>query len=141
MDAPPPTRPVRRFGIYAALLVAAFLTGFVPMWLTARARGQERDTLERELRVERLETTLAAAAMFSRRGDYEPAREALSRYYTNLSSEVERPDSAFSEAQRAALRTGLADRDNVITLLARSDPASAERVGEMYVSHRQALGR
>jgi hypothetical protein len=34
----------------------------------------------------------------------------------------------------------LAGRDEIITLLARSDPASADRLSELYVAYRKAVG-
>jgi hypothetical protein len=132
-------RQQKRFGFYAAILVVVFLLGLVPMWLTARERGRDRDGLQRELRVTQIENALASAAILARRGDYEPAREAASRFYTNLGAEVDRVDSAYPEGQREMLRPRLAERDDLITLLARSDPASAERLADLYVSYRQSL--
>jgi hypothetical protein len=32
------------------------------------------------------------------------------------------------------------DRDNLITLLARSDPASADRLSDLYLSYQKAMG-
>jgi hypothetical protein len=130
---------VRRVAIYAAVLLGAFLLGLVPMWLTARARIQERDAAQAALSVSTLQNTLASAAIDARRGEYEPARQSASEFFTNLGKEIARgPDSVFNETQRNNLRAMFAARDDTITLLARSDPASADRLVELYNTYRQA---
>jgi hypothetical protein len=131
---------VRRVGVYAAILLVAFLLGFVPMWLQARARTSERDAVHQAFRLSQLESTLASAAIQSRRGDYEPAREAASTFYTNLTAEMDRIPSVFTTPQRERMRSLLAERDQMITLLARSDPAVTDRLTDAYVSFRQAMG-
>ena len=69
---------LKRLGVYATVVFAAFVLGFVPMWLVARTRANERDVVQQALRLTQLENELAAAAIQARRGDYEPAREAAS---------------------------------------------------------------
>lgn len=130
---------VRRVALYAAVLLAAFLLGLVPMWMTARARIQERDAAQAALRISTLQNTLASAAIDARRGEYEPARQSASEFFTNLGKEIAGgPDSVFNETQRNNLRAMFAARDDTITLLARSDPASADRLVELYNTYRQA---
>lgn len=63
----------------------------------------------------------------------------LSDFFINLQAEVDRGDSVFNEAQRTTLRSLFDTRDDAITLLARSDPASADRLVVLYVKYRQAL--
>jgi hypothetical protein len=84
---------------------------------------------------------LAAAAVDARRGDYEPARQAVSRFFTSLRAEIDKGDTSyFTQSQRAGAQALFAGRDEVITLLARSDPASADRLSDLYVAYRKALG-
>jgi len=130
----------RRLGLYAAVLFVVFLLGFVPMWLQARSRTNERDAAHQALRLSQLENTLAAAAIQARRGDYDPAREAASTFYTNLTAELARMPSEFTPAQRERMQAMLSERDQLITLLARADPAVAERLAYTYVSYRQTMG-
>ena len=52
---------VQRFAIYATVVFAAFLLGFVPMWLVARTRADERDAAQQALRLTQIENSLAAA--------------------------------------------------------------------------------
>ena len=132
---------VRRLILYAAVLLFVFLIGLVPMWMTARGRARERDTALATLRISMLQNTLGNAAIDARRGEYEVARQAASDFFTNLQAEIDRGrDSVFTETQRTNLRALFDSHDDAITLLARSDPASADRLLVLYVKYRQALG-
>ncbi len=131
---------LQRLGVYATVVFVAFLIGFIPMWLRARTRANERVAVQQVLRLTQAENTLAAAAIQARRGDYEPAREAASTFYTNLRAELDRGSSVFSASQRDMLQPLLAQRDQMITLLARADPAVAERLADTSVSYRRATG-
>jgi hypothetical protein len=131
----------RRFLIYAAVLLAVFLLGLVPMWMKARGHAAERDKAMTALRISTLQNSLANAAADARRGEYEPARQSASEFYTNLRTEIDRGrDSVFAEAQQNTLRPVFDARDETITLLARSDPASADRLFDLYNIYRQATG-
>ena len=130
---------VRRLIIYAVALVVVFLAGLVPMWLTSRTCARERDAAQASLRISTLQNSLANAAIDARRAEYEPARQAASDFFTNLQIEIDRgPNSVFNDAQRNALRSLFATRDDTITMLARSDAASAERLVDLYTKYRQA---
>lgn len=132
----------RRLIIYALGLLIAFLLGFVPMWITSGARERERDAAQSALRISTLQNAAANAAIDARRGEYEPARQAASDFFTSVQAEIDRGrDSVFNDAQQNNLRALFAMRDDTITLLARSDPASADRLVDLYVKYRQAIGR
>src|ERR1044071_4035488 len=81
---------LRRLGSYAAALVAAFLLGFLPMWLGGRQCGKSLAETERQLRMSRMQNDLAAAVINARRGEYEPARQAASQFFTSLREEVDK---------------------------------------------------
>ena len=131
----------RRLILYAAVLLVVFLAGFVPMWLKSRTSVRERDAAQASLKISNLQNSLANAVIDARRGEYEPARQAASDFFTNLGAEVARgSDSVFPEGQRNALRSMFDTRDDTITLLARSDPASADRLVDLYTKYRQATG-
>jgi len=124
-------------GIAIALV---FLVGFVPMWLKAGRHSDERDVAQRTVKLLQLEGLAAAAALDARRGDYESARQAASEFFTSLRADLDLgPRSFLSATQQTALKPLLAQRDNLITLLARSDPASAERLTEVYLACRKSL--
>ncbi|MDI1241451.1 MAG: hypothetical protein PSX80_05970 [bacterium] len=123
---------LKRVGIFGAIGLAIFLLGFVPMWLSARSTANERDTAQVNLRLSVLQNNLATAALNARRGEYEQSRQQASSFFTELRSEAEREQSAFTPQQQIALKPILADRDEAITLLARNDPASTERLSDLY---------
>ncbi len=125
----------------AALLLVAFLLGFVPMWWKSRVSSTSLSEVEHQLSLARLQNALASAAIDARRGDYEPARQAASDFFTSLRAETDRGDaSALSPAQRERVLPLFTGRDEIITLLARRDPVSAERLSDLYVSYRKGVG-
>jgi hypothetical protein len=135
------TSVARRFAVYAGVLLLGFLLGFAPMWLQARASAGKQAEAERRLTLAGMRADLAAAAIDARRGDYEPARQAVSQFFTSLRAETDRGDaSGFTQAQRAGVQPLFDGRDEIITLLARSDPASADRLSDLYVAYRKAVG-
>ena len=131
----------KRLLIYLLLLVIGFLLGVVPMWLSARQRARELETTRAELRRSQMQGALAGAALDARRGDYEPARKAMSDFFTALSGELDRgEDSGMNQTQQDAVRPLLAQRDEIITLLARNDPAAADRLSNLESAYRKAMG-
>ena len=131
---------LQRYLIYAAVLLIVFLLGFVPMWLKARTATNSLADAQHQLALAKMQNDLASAAMDARRGDYEPARQALSRFFTSLRADIdEGVNSSYNEAQRYSLQSMQAGRDELITLLARSDPASADRLSDMYLGYRKIM--
>ena len=134
--------PWRRYGIYALIVLVVFLLGLVPMWLSSRSRTRERDEARRELRLSKIENDLGSAVINSRRGEYEPARQATSRFFSSLRDQCDTSvePSDLTRAQCDSFRPALDQRDELITLLARSDPAAADRLTQLYVSYQNAIG-
>lgn len=132
---------VKRILVYAAVAVAIFLLGLVPMGLRAYSRGVERDQARRELRLCTIQAALASATIDARLGNYEPARQSASYFFTELRGELDKgSESVFDQSQRENLKSLLTPRDEVVTLLARSDPAGADRLSNMFTAYRKALG-
>jgi hypothetical protein len=132
----------RRVTIYAGLLLVASLLGFVPMWLKYRECSASLSEAEQQLSLARRQNTLASAVIDARRGDYEPARQAASDFFTSLRTETDRGnESALSQAQREGVQALFNQRDEIITLLARSDPAALDRLSDLYVSYREIMNR
>lgn len=135
------TPVLRRVIIYGGVLLVVFLLGLVPMWLQARASAARLADAERRLTLAGMRNDLASAAVDARRGDYEPARQAVSQFFTSLSAEIDKGDgSGLTQAQRAEVQSLFTGRDDIITLLARSDPASADRLSDLFVAYRKAVG-
>jgi hypothetical protein len=140
---PAKSRPfMQRLMIYAGVLLIVFLLGLVPMWLKARAANNTLAETEHQLILARMQNNLGSAVIDARKGDYEPARQATSQFFTSLSAELDKADgSNLTQAQRQGVQPLLAGRDEVITLLARSDPAAADRLTDLYVAYRKAMNR
>lgn len=131
----------RRLLVPVIAVLVAFGLGFVPMWLKAMENAKQRDTAERQMRLLRLEALIAGAAVDARRGEYETARQGASQFFTLLLQELNlEKASALTVEQKEGLKELLAQRDDLITLLARSDPASAERLANGYLKYRQSTG-
>lgn len=139
-DTKPRDNRGKRILIYAVVVVVIFLVGFVPMGVIVYSRGVERDKARADLRACNIQGNLASAAIDARLANYEPARQSASSFFADLRAEIDKgSDSAFNPSQRDKLQAVLAPRDELITLLARSDPASADRLAQLYTSFRKAL--
>ena len=136
--APPRSSPMKRYGI---CFLAGLLIALIPMGIFLLQAQGERDALQQQLRAANLEMNLSSAAVLARHGDYTAARDAASRFFTDAKQAVDSGDDTLTAAQQSYLQSALADRDPAITLLARGDPAGAERFTTMYVAHRAAFPR
>ena len=138
----PTTRnmPWKRIALYGALAVGLFLMGLIPMALTARQYAQERAAAQHEVRLKQMEIQLAAAVINADRGEYEPARQTASDFFTSLRTQIDRGSASdLSSLQRDRLKDLLSQRDHVITLLARSDPAAVNHLSEIYATYQKAM--
>lgn len=132
--------PWRRIALYGILAVGFFLMGLIPMALRARQYAEEREAAQHEVRLKQMETQLASAVINADRGEYEPARQTASDFFTSLRTQIDRgPNSDLSSLQRDRLKALLSRRDEVITLLARSDPAAVNRLSDIYVTYQKAM--
>lgn len=142
--AQPPGRAnqtLRRIGLFALLLSVVFLVGFVPMWLRARDYAASLETTSSQLRISQIQNHLASAALDARRGDYDAARLSASAFFAGLRAELDRGDtSGYAADRRQALESLFTGRDQIIALAARSDPASGERLTEVYTTYRKTAG-
>lgn len=137
----PADNRAKRILIYAGVLIVVFLLGLVPMLLIAYSRTVERDDARHELRLCSIQAALATATIEARLGNYEPARQAASNFFTELRAELEKgSESPFDQAERESLKSILAPRDEVVTLLARGDPAAADRLATIFTAYRKATG-
>lgn len=129
----------RRWLFPVIIIAPAFGQGFVPMRLRAGRHADERNMARHEVRLLQFES-VAAAALDARRSDHRPARQSDGWHFTARSGEIDTgPQSSLNVMQQTAPKPLLARRDDFITLRARSDPASAERLTEIHLACRQAL--
>ncbi len=118
----------------AALVAAAFLIGFVPMWISARSSESECSKVRESLRLSVLQGDLATAVINARQGKFEIARRQTSDFFAGLRTEIDRRTSAVERARSSAVGPILAPRDGTITMLARRDATAAARLAEIYFS-------
>lgn len=125
--------PWKRVALYATLMLGFFLLGFVPTWFKTTRAIEQRDAAQRGARLAQLESTLAAAVIDVQRGQHEPARQLTSDFYTNLRRQIDNHNAPlFTPGQREGLRSLVAERDELITLLARRDAAATDRLFKLY---------
>jgi len=135
-EVTPGNGALRRWLIRIGALLLAFLIGFVPMWLNNRQLNRSLEERDRELRRGRIQNVLASAAIYARRGEYETARQNTSSFYTELAQEMDKgQNSILTEQERLAMNTVLSERDEMITLLSRNDPAAGERLSNVFVEY------
>jgi len=131
---------MQRYIIYAVVLLVVFLLGLVPMWLKSRTAASNLAEAEHQLILSKMQNDLASSVIDARRGDYEPARQALSRFFTSLRAEMDKGSSSnYTEAQINSMQPLFAGRDELITLLARNDPASADRLSDLFLAYRKIM--
>jgi hypothetical protein len=131
---------MQRIVIYGFVLLLVFLLGFIPMWLKNRTCASTLAEIEHQLVLIKMQSSLASAAIDARRGDYEPARQEASQFFTALQAETDIADgSNFTPAQKQAIQPLTFRRDEIITLLARGDPASADRLADLYAAYKKVM--
>lgn len=124
------------------VVVCMLIVWFVPFWLIVTKNESQQKASQRELNQSKLQNLIASAMVDAGRGEYEPARQTASDFFTALRTQIDAEDdeaSVFSSAQRESLKPLLHERDDIITLLARSDPAATERLTRIYLTYRQAV--
>ena len=130
----------KRVALYATIALGFFLLGFVPMWFKTDAAIEQRDAAQRAVRLTQLHNTLASAVIDVQRGQYEPARQLTSDFYTTLRRQIDTDNGTlFTGSQREGLISLLGERDELITQLARSDPAATERLIRVYSTYSRVV--
>jgi hypothetical protein len=119
-------------------LLIAFLLGLIPMWMLAYSRGSAADKATIDLRTAALKNQIAAATLYGKRGEYEKSRQFASEFFTSLKTRMETVDAGNSD-RRTQLSKLLDQRDQIVTLLARSDPAGVDRLFEIQYQTIQIL--
>jgi hypothetical protein len=117
-------------GLLVTLGVAiAFAVGFGWQYLRAERLERRVGELERDLTFQTLATELGIAAVEANRSSYESARRMASEFFTGLQASI---DQAPTEV-KGELSSILARRDDVITDLSRSVPASADTLADFLI--------
>lgn len=127
---------------WVAALVVIFLLGFVPMWWQYRQANQANEAAQSQLRKAETKNLLTSSIVEAKNGEYETSRQYMSEFFTNLNTEIEKGDSGnLTTSEREKLKPVFTNRDSIITLLAQRDPASVERLTDIYTTYKQAFGQ
>jgi hypothetical protein len=106
------------------------------MWFKTNAAIEQRDAAQRAVRLAQLHNTLATAVIDVQRGQFERGRQLTSDFYTDLRRQVDSDNGTlFTSSQREGLTSLLSERDELIALLARSDPSAIERLVRIYSTY------
>jgi hypothetical protein len=125
----------RLAAILAAVALVSFLLGFLPQWARANRTGDRLEETRSALDAARTEGKIAAALAESLRSNYERARQRMTEVY----AEIEAMLPGVDERQRSELQAILAQRDEIITLLARAAPESSQRLLLIHTRYRGAM--
>ncbi len=117
-------------------VLLAFLVGFGWQFTRAHSLAGRLEQTERALTFQRMEATLGAATIEAQRGDFEPARQLASDFFTQLQAAAGQAPSAG----QPQLQQILAERDQVITELSRSDAGAGPALAQLFVRYRTAVG-
>ena len=136
VETAPNSNSMTKWLIGIGLLLVAFLLGFVPMWLSNRQLSTDIATRDKELHRSRIQNTLTTATIYARRGEYETSRQNSSAFFSDVRSEMDKGNEGIlNEQERIGLNRVMAERDEIITLLSRNDPAAAERLSNAFVEY------
>ena len=81
-------RALKRFAIVIALMLVAYLVGFVPGWLSANGLEAEIARLKESNSAHALKADLAAASLHSNQGRFEEAITAAGSFFDKLDKEI-----------------------------------------------------
>lgn len=133
---------IRRIIFAVAKPLVIFLLGFVPMSYKSRQYARRLAEAERQLNMERIYHALLSAIIDVQQGNYELARQDASTFFTFLRKETDMGnDAALSLAQKEGVQQLFVQRDEIITLLAQSNPAAVGRLTDLYGLYREIINR
>ncbi|HEU4885884.1 MAG TPA: hypothetical protein VFT45_26845 [Longimicrobium sp.] len=125
----------RLIAIAVGIALVAFLLGFLPQWSRANGLRDRLDTAQQELKMARVEGQIGAALTESLRSNYERARQLMTEVYATLQATA----PSLQGTQRREVDALLAQRDEMITLLARAAPESSQRMMLIYARYHNAF--
>lgn len=125
----------RLIAIAAGIALAAFLLGFLPQWSRANRLGERLTVAQHDLRLSRIEGQMGAALAEAQRSNFEAARQRMTEVFSSLQAAA----PGLAGVQRREVDAILAQRDEIVTLLARAAPESRERVMLIYTRYHNAF--
>ena len=121
--------------IAAGAALLAFLLGFLPQWSRANGLSDSLEDTRLQLRTAQIENRIGAALAESLRSNYERSRQLM----TTVFSDLQAVRGQVSPAQQKEVDAVLAQRDEIITLLARAAPESSQRLMLIHTRYHNAF--
>lgn len=130
-----------RWGIFAGIVIVAFLIGLVPMWMQKNQVARELASTQKQLSKSEIRGLLTTALVEANRGEYEAGRKNASEFFSSLRTEYDKNDEgSFPAEEREKLKTIFDNRDSTVTMLAQRDQASIQRLTDIYFTFQKAVG-
>jgi hypothetical protein len=118
-----------KLGIGALALAGAFLLGYVPASLSARAARAEQDRLTHKLTLATLQVQLGMMSYEVNRDNYGLAAQLSTPFFNGVRSAIAGPaDQAVTQSLRAVL----ARRDEITSDLAKANPGVKSKIADLY---------
>jgi hypothetical protein len=141
MEQPVQRRPWKLILLILVLIGAAFLGGYIPSTLRARAVTKTLQTTELDLRLANLHRRLGVAAEEAQRNNYASAAEAARGFFDGCATIVQSEAFADQPRTRIALSSYAGQREDIMTQLAMANPQVRERLASMYLTMDGVLTR
>lgn len=125
----------RLIAISVGIALVAFLLGFLPQWTRANGLSDRLSETRHELRMARVEGQIGTALTEALRSNYERSRQLMTEVFSTLQAEAPR----LQGTQRREVEAILAQRDEVVTLLARAAPESVQRLMLIHTRYHNAV--
>jgi hypothetical protein len=119
----------KKLGIGALALLGAFLLGYVPASLSARAARAEQDRLTHKLALAALQVQLGMMSYEVNRDNYGLAAQLATPFFDGVRSEMAGPaDQEVTQSLQAVL----ARRDEITSDLAKANAGVKAKIAELY---------
>ncbi len=144
--APPPPSPAKRSRLalvagVIALVVAAFVAGYVPKMLETRRLEASLATTRLDLRLADLHRTLGLASHEAQRNNYANAAVAASEFFQGCREIAQTEPFTDRPRTRIAIAAFAAAEKEIAPMLATADPQAKERLSNLYLTMDGALKR
>jgi hypothetical protein len=127
--------------VVLALLIAAFLAGYVPQRLRADREEETQRVTKLDLELANAHRDLGIAALEAQRSNYANAGTAARRFFDACARLAQDPSLAGEPRTRGALGSYASSRDEISIQLASADPQIAQRLASLYFTMDGVLAR
>jgi hypothetical protein len=124
-----------------ALLILAFLGGYVPQRMRADREAAALRTTTLDLELSKAHRDLGIAALEAQRSNYANAAAAAQRFFDACAKLSQDPGLADEPRTRGALGSYAGSRDEISVQLATADPQIAQRLASLYFTMDGVLAR